>query len=507
MDEEDDPFGVFGEEDDESLEEGNQEVQNLTYSNVERARDLVTQANQRRISLGATPPRSGETTPWQPDSVTDPLLPVSSPPWRALESMVCNVSDFESLDLPWDKPLYRGPIQLCSSLPFGGGRGYVASQNLPAGSLVLLEEPLVAWSEGEARTVDLERIQTILLHDKAVAMVKAMEYFHPTRAMVNSTVGQSVPSDNPAQIEAMLEYYQNSINDDDLKLKTVLKIAAAKSVTNSDGTALSELDVLRLLVALRYNSLETGIYLHVAMFNHQDLPNCVKFRPTDRQSYSEVRTTRRVRAGETLTISYMPRLVSHNSRRKHLWDQHRFQTGELLDSHPLSTLETVGGNLPTSEEAEMIQNIEKATSELESHSRELAETAAMTRGFSEEEAETAKALELAALELCTTAEEILRNDKHITLLSCLALHLDACDLVQRQVALPSNLRSHLLSRLVVTGRKLATLQTQILGSEHFDLARTHLDVAQTVQGKQLQSLTARSLFRFDNDSHHGINIQ
>jgi len=45
--------------------------------------------------------------------------------------------------------------------------------------------------------------------------------------------------------------------------------------------------------------------------------------------YSEARTTRYVRKGEALTLHYLenPREVSHATRRKILWDQHRFDIG------------------------------------------------------------------------------------------------------------------------------------------------------------------------------------
>jgi hypothetical protein len=53
-------------------------------------------------------------------------------------------------DLPWPHhpPLYLGPIHLDKSLAEGGGRGYVASRDLPHGTCVLIEEPVVdGWSD------------------------------------------------------------------------------------------------------------------------------------------------------------------------------------------------------------------------------------------------------------------------------------------------------------------------------------------------------------------------
>jgi len=62
--------------------------------------------------------------------------------------------------------------------------------------------------------------------------------------------------------------------------------------------------------------------------------------------YSEARTTRYIRKGEALTLHYLenPREVSHSSRRRLLWNQHRFDIGgdggaygQYLDEEACST--------------------------------------------------------------------------------------------------------------------------------------------------------------------------
>ena len=241
--------------------------------------------------------------------------------------------------------------------------------------------------------------------------------------------------------------------------------------------------MLRLLVALRYNALETGVYLHIAMLNHADVPNCVKFKPQEGHKYSEVRTTKTVQPGEALTISYVPRFLCHASRRRHLWDQHRFDIGELSPEHDLLSIDLVGGKIPNATAVELMQNIEAAVAALEEQCRDLIEKANISKTLSDDEAETAKALEQASLELYSSAQSQLANNHHILLLPCMGLHVDACDLVQRYVRLPKTQRARLLTRLVSTGRKLARVQREILGPDHFDLARTHLDVAQAIEGE------------------------
>lgn len=487
-DDEEDPFAMFGGSDEDKQDNDDADT------NAKRARELLAQANQQQGN--STTAAANTAVPL--DDVSANQVPSASGTLPAVETLAIHsdVSLLNPFELPWEKPLYtERSIQLVSSLPVGGGRGYVATQTLPAGTLVLLEEPILAWPEGEAFSVDLERIQVILMSDKANQVVAAMEHFHPTRTLVNNTWGTTA-SDNPSQVEEMIQHCREAIQSDDLRLKTVLQVAAAKGVTNADASAITELDVLRMLVELRYNSLETGIYLHVAMLNHADFPNCVKFRPTQQGKYSEVRTTRTVQAGEALTISYVPRPLCHASRRQHLWDQHRFESGTLREDSPVATWELINGKLPSSAaDVELMQNIETATAELEDQCRGLVMSAS-NQPMAEDQAETAKALELAALELYTSASNQLKNENHCLLIPCLTLHLDACDLVQRHVQLPKNQRAMLLARLVSTGRKLIALQKRILGPDHFDLARTHLDVAHGIQGENY--LDSKEPFQFFN---------
>jgi hypothetical protein len=447
-----DPFDVFGEDEESSeLEDGE------NHHHLDVARSLVLKANQ--------------------DTSTESEQPVSG---KATDTSMATVSSMVPIELPWEGPLYAGNIQLVSALPVGGGRGYVAKEMLQPGTLVLVEEPILAWPEGEAFTIDLERIHVILMSDKAQQIVRALESFHPTRELVNKTmISPAVPSDCPAQVEDMIQFYRKTIKTDDVQLKTILQVAAVKEVGNADGSPLEEIDVLRMLVALRYNSLETGIYLHVAMLNHADLPNCVKFKPDKEKAYSEVRTTRSIQPGEPLTISYIQRYLCHSSRKQYLWEQHRFHIKDMDHDYQKFPFEHVNKRIPSSSDIEMMQNIETATAQLLEQWRELNVASASLTGkyLSEDDSENAKALELASLELYTSSLAQLQNDKHLLLLPCLMLHLDACDLVQRHIHLSKSQRVSLLMRLVSTGRTLSTLQCQVLGEDHFEIAKTKLDIS------------------------------
>jgi hypothetical protein len=64
-------------------------------------------------------------------------------------------------------------------------------------------------------------------------------------------------------------------------------------------------DLLRYYFTLTCNGFDSGVYGHLSIFNHSELPNCIKFSPNDGILYSEVRTVKHVKKGDHLTISYM----------------------------------------------------------------------------------------------------------------------------------------------------------------------------------------------------------
>jgi SET domain len=503
----DDPFGVFGDDGDDGDDDGDYAIVEEETDIAKISRSLVHRENQRLLSERKQ--HQPEATSTSNASSSDARASLSGDAASSLHrgdgltsgdgasslSFIqnSNVSptNMDPLCLPWPDPLYLGPMVLASTLAFGGGRGYVAKQDVEAGTLLLVEAPLVSWPV-DGGSVDLDSIFKIFGHANAAHILHAMEHFHPLKVQVDSS--DDGPSTNPVQVEKMIEMYKlqyeedgNGGNESSKHLERVVAAAAEMRLENSNGTPISTRDVLRLLVALRYNSLQTGIYLHVAMLNHADFPNCVKFLPTGNKSYSEVRTTRPVRAGEALTISYIPRLLSHASRRKYLWEQHRFDIGRAEDiPSEWKKLELVNKQLPPSNlertygDETLTHRIEVTTAELEDQCREIS-SENRTTPLTPDEAERAKALELASLELYTAAVAQLGNSSHLLLLPCLQLHLDACDLVQRRVSLPSKQRIDLLGRLIVTAQKLLRLQELVLGCDHFDLARTQLDLAQAVE--------------------------
>jgi hypothetical protein len=263
-------------------------------------------------------------------------------------------------------------------------------------------------------------------------------------------------------------------------------------------------DIFRMLLALRYNGFGTGVYVNFAIFNHEENPNCIKFAPEDKaRPMSEIRTTRAVKKGEALTLSYLdPREVSHATLRQHLWDQHRFDIGESVDAS-LRQFEVVAGELPNSSRDQRIDDttyrIEKVISEFEEQLGEI-RNAFSVGGYAPDQVERAKALEVATVELVAVAIQQLNNPKHILLIRCYRLHLDAAESVLSasaigHVDLSTKQRNGLLCRFVESARKLLDLQQQYLGDSHVDLGRTYQDLAQGINA--LLSHAPKDLFALD----------
>lgn len=524
----DDPFGAFDtdSDDDDSGSGGSGNSSRPKEENLTRilAQSLMQQANEKKQT----------TSQQQQNEATA----------NTSNSTVAVTSDYNKVDLSnfqpmepnksWPKPLYESSqIQLVSSLEqYGGNRGYIAREDLKAGTLILVEQPIMEWSDQQiGQALTLESVQHILEHPNAISIIHAIEDFYPTKIIFDqrdffffTTVENYDENDKSLdQIDHMIKYLQSQQeqhNNFKNLMKQLQEIIIKKKITNRDGTILNPRDFWRILLALRYNGLESGLYCYVAMLNHQCIPNCVKFLPqnntnnigdeddddTTTMKYSEVRATRTIHAGESLTISYMPHLVSHATRRQHLWDQHRFDIDVTLHG-PLQQMELISGNLPPSskdykDEGSITSRIERAISELES----MMMLSQNSNNGNDEIWEQAKALEVSSLELITQAKHQLQNEKHLLLIPCLQLHIDACDTVlrkdstssQQQVSLLTHSqRCNLIGRQIVSTRQLLTLQQLLWGNDHFDLARTNLDLAQAIE--ELLSKAPNVLYKLEEE--------
>lgn len=494
--EEEDPFDVFGESDDDASDgDRNEEV---GENSIAIAKSLVEAANQK-ISLPSHESAEIATKAIASSSINT-------------DRGVHDLSYLNEWENTWPDPMYKGKILLVSPLPVGGGRGYVATEPIPPGALVLVESPMITWPEEQlGKELGIISVKHLLEHPNASQLVHDLEDFHPTKNQVdewNETQDgtEKVGNEENEQISKMMGYLlveysfptegecEGQKSQQKARgLLNLVELARRLGIRSRDGSEFRSTDILRLLLALRYNGLESGVYRHVAMLNHDDYPNCSKFLPTNGKSFSEVRTTRLVQKGETLTISYLPRIVSHASRRKILWEQHRFDIGVEHLKGARYKMELIGKSLPASPiyggfvDPTLTDRIESTTEDLEKMFSEIENT--------ESSFDTAKALEQTLLELYKASVEQLQNPNHILLIPILSLHIEICAFVLKDPSLPNSNQVGVLSRQTFSGYDLLPLQKELLGSDHFALARTSLDLAECIS--QLLSRSPKSLFELN----------
>jgi len=542
-----DPFACFGGDDSDSdsssADEGNtnNNSQNEDDKNIDRARQLMdtynnnksTTKNDNDSSITASPP----TTFQFHSSYEDQKARTSSLPW------------------PMNPPLYLGPMEL-TKCKEGGGRGYIATLDLPPGTCVLLEQPIVkGWSEAQmGKRLGLESIQYIFERDDAKLVIQCMEELHPRREKVLEIYKEGVDaatsdvdSSDGTQIIDMISN-MNSDTSHIKQVKSLVEHAKDHNITNSDGSYIEDIDINRLLLTLRYNGFDSGLYLHFSMVNHNEDPNLIKFRPSINQNedglyYSEARTTRHVRKGEALTLHYLenPREVSHATRRLILWDQHRFDIGDepaykqFLDNglysdnergNHIYESELVHGKFPKStrdgadigeggnerDNVATTDNIEKSLDDLEEMLVEIqAITQLQSNGKNSDDStfDRAAALELTIGELIFASKSTLGNTNHILLSRCWRLHIDIIEVILSHYTfkLTEKQSVDLMARFLLSVKPLLESKRCILGNAHPDVARTHQDYSMALQAllshpKKLLSLNLGSLDQCSKMEHH-----
>jgi SET domain len=557
--EEEDPFGAFGEDSDSDSDNDSSQDNKNESSTYKKYQDKLKYQDQ---DVPSTRQHSNNS----PNKGTSPAATAKkelgedvTPHQRVhpKDLAVAAAATGCSLDLSsWPDPVYMSAqVKAVASLDtMGGSRGLVALVPLPPGTLVLIESPLMIWPEEQlGQPLSLLSFKWLLQQDHADKIVACLEDFHPTKATVDKdyddTTKAKATSDNhhSHQVTAMMQslhHHQqqqhHQQDEDPLSLVEQLVRMANKSqkkkLRNRNGTPITTHDLYRIYLALRYNGLESGLYCYMALLNHHCQPNCVKFLPQHHQKqqhqqkeeehyYSEVRTTRWITPGECLTISYLPRIACHATRRHYLWEQHRFDIGVLPSSSSSSLLfnnnnnhcmEVVQGQFPESstqfrDQDTVTFRLEKSLEEMNAlyHSTKDALSSSSSSPSGQgvvpvlsimmDMVEQAKALELSSLELYQEARQQLQNDRHILLLPCLILHMDACHLILETndannnannnhhhhdgaiILLNHKQRCMLLGRMIVTGMELLELQRGLYGDDHFDVARTNLDLSQAIQ--------------------------
>lgn len=475
----DDPFSVFGDADDSDEDEPSWVSQQIIKEVNERMQD--DENGSSRISSDHDESKSTTTTT------------------RTKKQHTLNPSLWSSnISLPWNPPLYLGPMMVLTQLEqFGGGRAYVSNRDIPPGTLLMVEEPLLTWPlEQLGKPLDLISVKHILLQSITQRRQQShhhyihdLEELHPTKETVDAitmSITTNTANSN-VQVGSMMTMLQEI--EEESRVHELVEMAKEHGICNRNQTLLSATDILRLLLVLRYNGLESGIYLHVAMLNHACQPNCVKFLPKS-NTFSEVRATKYIQAGDPLTISYLPDIKSHATRRYTLWDQHRFDIGKDTN---LRSMELVHGNLPKSNiesfnSDAITATIEQQITVLEDQFHNFNNSDAdhndvvSASGIRSNHYEHLQALELLCHELYINAKYQLKNENHLLLLPCLRLHLDVCDELLQNIATSNrSFRMMILIRLIISGNALLSLELQYHGRHHFALAKTCLELYQALK--------------------------
>lgn len=506
----DDPFACFGDSDGESECD---EPQAQNDADFEKREILLEQAN-KRITLNNNNTNNNSTLESSHVSATG-LVSNQSPLDETSENHKLPELP-SSVEVPFSPALYMGPMRVVKSDDIGGNRGYIATEDLQPGTLLLVENPIFEWSDEQIGSeLGLVSIQAIFRHEKCNNIINDIRGLYPTKDQVDDIIrcaksgknasASLLSQDDKIQIKDMFEVLEMIHSGE--PMERTLDIAKMNGFQEVD-----EIDVYRMLLAMRYNGFGSGIYLHFAMFNHDNDANCIKFVPEKTQAssdhWSEVRTTKFVKRGDPLTLDYLnPREQSHATRRWHLWDQHRFDIGELscndnaTEKSNLKEMDLVNKQSPKScrntlDRSANTYHVECALKELEEQQREIKIAWSLMKYLKEEGEdvlklfEHSKAMGEATLEAIGATEKKLNNDCHLLLIRCRRLYLDVAETT---LEMGGRLSHHfssssfgpiggyrIMTNFVITCHKLLPLQIKYLGSEHPDIATTNSDLANMI---------------------------
>jgi hypothetical protein len=273
-----------------------------------------------------------------------------------------------------------------------GGRGYFATDRIPPGTLLLVEKPLVTWSDDQiGKPLGLVSVLHALQQPNANEIIQAFEVLHPTKVYLdelllhqqsnNSNTARPTKTDTIGQriVQLYHSYYEQYAKSN--VLRRILQLGAQLQKVQKRGQmhTFSVTDAIRMLLVFRLNAFQTGAYLYMSMFNHSCQPNCTKFTPSDTfpndrttsvlpsrnnnhqttssptlSCYSQIWTNQWITKGQELTLFYLhPRELSHATRRFRFWEQHLLDIDtEDTTSGPASVhnnlMEMVHGSMPSS---------------------------------------------------------------------------------------------------------------------------------------------------------------
>lgn len=181
----------------------------------------------------------------------------------------------------------------------GGQRGLFATVDVKAGSLIVLEWPILAWDRSLLEMDD--GIWTI------VELITKLPDAHNTSKELHPQQLGDVDAEEVRKVEEMIAQGQVPAG-----------ILANLSVSREE--------MIRIYLTLQHNGFQSGLYHQLCLINHSCQPNCIKFEPrAGSRGASEVWTTKDVAAGEELTICYLhPMESSWQYAQDYLQTQHGF---------------------------------------------------------------------------------------------------------------------------------------------------------------------------------------
>ncbi|KAJ0410961.1 hypothetical protein ATCC90586_004314 [Pythium insidiosum] len=361
-------------------------------------------------------------------------------------------------------PEFVGPIEVDSNCAnIGGSRGYIATEDLAPGTLVLVEKAFVPWPSDVDQSDPsffIATVRNILREPTWKTTVEHLGHLHPQRL-------EDLPTE---LLTAGREKY-------DSQLAALLQEPGVASL------GVSHEELLQNVFAMQCNAFDSGVFLHNAIFNHECNPNCIKFTPEDREhGVSEVRVARAVKKGEPLTISYLyPREQSRSRRLRNLREQFGFvcicelcRRGDSVLPLPVRHSE----ERSASDEEPTLVTIE-----------EVEQVAAGAEELLKDGTSAAHVLSI-ALEALSDALEVVAHD-HVVLMRIHKLVADCCDAILQ--ARPSQDVREYAILFLRSSYELLELQRMYLNDDHIDLARTLNDVSQGIQ--LLLSLDPKALLQ------------
>ena len=195
-DKDEDPFDVFGgdsdSDSDSDHDDGDNDEGQVTVSkeSISVAKSLVEAANEK-IALPLD--RTGETT--TTTAATTARATVTATTANTVignddqqqDRQLEDLSYLKAWENTWPDPLYKGEILLVSPLPVGGGRGYVATETIPPGTLVLVESPMMTWPEEQiGEKLGIVSVKHLIEHPNGSQLLHDLEDFYPTKDQVDS---------------------------------------------------------------------------------------------------------------------------------------------------------------------------------------------------------------------------------------------------------------------------------------------------------------------------------